>query len=88
MCMTAEELCDHVECVGFMNTVPECNVYLTNAFKWHALPKRQPLTTCEQSTLRSDQVLIAIAETHVYVLNELRAEWDIVTSAPLEENYR
>ena len=36
MCMTAEELADFVEPVDFMKNVPECNLYLMNAYRYHA----------------------------------------------------
>ncbi len=89
MCMSADELCDYVEKVEFMHTIAECNVYLLNAYKWHALPKRQhQMIVNEQSKLRNHEMLIAVGETNVYVLNELKQKWDVVSSAPLEENYR
>ena len=31
---------------------------------------------------------MAVGETNIYVLNELNKKWDIVSSAPLEDNYR
>ena len=31
---------------------------------------------------------MAVGETNIYVLNELKKKWDIVSSAPLEDNYR
>jgi len=87
MCMSAEELCDHVETVKFMRSIPECYSYLMSAYKWHALPRRQPLVDSEQSRLRNQEMLVAVGETNIYVLNELKKKWDIVSNAPLEDNY-
>ena len=36
MCMTAEELADYVEPVEFMKSIPECNAFLMNAYRYHA----------------------------------------------------
>jgi kelch-like protein 9/13 len=88
MCMSADELCDWVESVSFMHSIPECKAYLTEAYRWHALPKRQPLIDSEQARLRGQDVLIAVGETNIFALNEQKAQWDIVASAPLDENYR
>jgi len=88
MCMSADELCDWVETVPFMNTIPECKEYLTEAYRWHALSRRQPLIDSEQARLRGQDVLIAVGETNIFALNEQKAQWDIVASAPLDENYR
>ena len=59
-----------------------------SAYKWHALPRRQPLVDSEQSRLRNQDMLVAVGETNIYVLNELKKKWDIVSNAPLEDNYR
>lgn len=87
MNMSAEELADKVESVEFMNQIPECNLYLMNAYKWHALPKRQPLIKNEQTKLRNQEMLVAVGETNIFVLNELKQKWEIVSTAPLEDNY-
>jgi hypothetical protein len=88
MCMSAEELADYVEKVEFMKTLPECNAYLIDAYRYHALPKRQPLIVCERTKMRSEDVLVAVGEQSLYVLNEHKLKWDILCSAPLEDNYR
>ena len=88
MCMSAEELADHVEKVDFMRTIPECNALLVEAYRYHALPKRQPLVTCVQARMRNNDVLVAIGEESLFLLNEDHLSWDIVGTAPLEENYR
>ena len=88
MNMSAEELADKVERVDFMNQIPECNIYLMNAYKWHALPKRQPLIKSDQTKLRNQEMLVAVGETSIFVLNEIKQKWEVVTSAPLEDNYR
>ena len=88
MCMSAEELADYVEKVDFMRIIPECSAFLMDAYRWHALPKRQPLIKSEQTKLRNQEMLVAVGETNIYVLNELKQKWEIVCSAPLEENYR
>jgi hypothetical protein len=88
MCMTAEELADHVEKVDFMKSIPECNAYLIDAYRYHALPKRQPLVVCERTRMRNEDVLIAVGEQSLYVLNEYKQKWDVLCNAPLEDNYR
>jgi len=88
MNMSAEELADKVETVEFMNRIPECNSYLMNAYKWHALPKRQPLIRSEQTKLRNQEMLVAVGETNLFVLNEAKQKWEVVANAPLEDNYR
>lgn len=88
MCMKPEEICDHVEKVNFMHSIPECSKQLMDAYRWHALPNRQPLYDTEQTRLRTQQVLVAVGETNIYVLNEMKAKWETVSNAPLDENYR
>jgi hypothetical protein len=88
MCMTAEELADYVEKVNFMKSIPECNAYLIDAYRYHALPKRQPLIVCERTRMRSEDVLVAVGEQSLYVLNEHKLKWDVLCSAPFEDNYR
>ena len=87
MCMSAEELCDHVEQVDFMRTTAECSVLLVEAYKWHALPRRQPLMECEQAKLRSHQVLIAVSETNIYALNVRLDKWLLLCLAPEMVNH-
>lgn len=88
MCMSAEELADCVQPVDFMRNIPECNMYLMDAFRYYALPKRQPLITSEQCKLRTQEVLLAVGENSLYVLNEIKHKWETVCNAPFEENYR
>lgn len=87
MNMSAEELADKVEPIKFMQEIPECNLLLMNAYKWYALPKRQPLIQSEQTQLRNQEMLVAIGEHNIFVLNETKQKWEIVTNAPLEDNY-
>lgn len=88
MCMTAEELADYVETVDFMTSIPECNAQLMSAYKYHALPKRQPMNRAEETKFRNQEVLVAIGQTNAFVLNETKKTWEVLCSAPFEENYR
>lgn len=88
MCMSAEELTDHVEKVDFMRADPECFKLLIDAYKYHALTKRQPLITCEQNSLRNSETLVAVGEQNLYMLNQSKQKWEVLCSAPLEDNYR
>jgi kelch-like protein 31 len=88
MCMSPEELADHVECVEFMSSMSECSKLLLNAYKYYALPKRQPLVASEQTKLRNSEMLVAVGENHLFVLNEKKRKWEVACQAPLEDNYR
>lgn len=88
MCMSAEQLADHVETVSLMREDAECNMLLINAYKYHALPRRQPLTKSIQTKLRNQETLICVGETNLYALNEKKRKWESISDAPLEDNYR
>jgi kelch-like protein 31 len=88
MCMSPEELADHVEQVDFMSNMGECSKYLLNAYKYYALPKRQPLVSSEQTKLRNTEMLVAVGENNLFILNEKKRKWEVVCNAPLEDNYR
>ncbi len=53
-----------------------------------ALPKRQPIVKSQQTKLRNQESLVAVGETNIFVLNELKQKWEVVSQAPLDENYR
>ena len=56
--------------------------------KKKALPKRQPIIKSQQTKLRNQESLVAVGETNIFVLNELKQKWEVVSQAPLDENYR
>ena len=88
MTMSSYELADFVEPIDFMRTMPLCYQYLMDAYRYHALPLRQPLINNEQAKLRNKAALVAVGETNLFVLNEVKQKWETICSAPLEENYR
>jgi kelch-like protein 9/13 len=88
MCITPEELCDHVEKVAFMKSLPECYSLLASAYRYHALPKRQPLIQNEMTRMRNKDVLVSVGEQNLYILNESKQDWETICDAPLEDNYR
>ncbi len=87
MTMSSYELADHVESVDFMRSIPECYQYLIDAYRYHALPLRQPLINTDQVKLRNKSTLVAVGETQLYALNEIKQLWEPLCDAPLEENY-
>ena len=38
--------------------------------------------------MRNQESLVAVGETNIFVLNELKQKWEVVSQAPLDENYR
>ncbi len=87
MTMSPYELADNVETVDFMRTIPECYSYLIDAYRYHSLKNRQPLIDNEQTKFRNQNALIAVGETNIFVLNEIKQKWETICSAPLDENY-
>lgn len=88
MTMSSYELADYVERVDFMRTIPECYRYLVDAYRYHALPLRQPIIFNDQAKLRNKPTLVAVGENNLFVLNETKQKWETICTAPLEENYR
>lgn len=87
MIINPYDLVDHVETVDFMQQIPELQKYLTDAYRYHSVPLRQPLIYNEQTRLRTKTRLVAVGETNIFVLNENKNKWEIICNAPLEDNY-
>jgi kelch-like protein 31 len=88
MTMSSYELADLVESIDFMKAIPECYQYLVDAYRYHALPLRQPIIFNDQAKLRNKSTLVAVGENNLFVLNETKQKWETICQAPLEENYR
>jgi len=87
MTMSAYEIADFVEPVDFMRENAECYQMLIDAYRYHSLSKRQPLVCSDQSKLRIKKTLVAVGEANIFVLNETKQQWEVMCSAPLEDNY-
>lgn len=88
MCISASDLADYVEPIRFMREIPECNAFLMEAYKYHALPNRQHLISNEKTRSRNKETLLAIGESNMFYLNSIDQEWQSLCNSPLEENYR
>jgi hypothetical protein len=89
--MNVEDLIDCVETFEFMNTIPECSTCLMNAYRYFALPfNRQALVKIDDKRDRSHskEMLVAVGEQNLFVLNEKKNDWEAICPAPLTGNYR
>lgn len=87
MTISSYELSDYVEKYDFMHSIPECRKYVFDAYRYHAMPMRQPSINSEHAKLRTKATLVAVGETSLFALNEAKQKWEVVCNAPLEDNY-
>ena len=45
-------------------------------FYFFSLPKRQPLIKSEQTKFRTKDTLVAVGESNVFILNEIKQKWE------------
>jgi len=89
--LRVEDLIDCVETFEFMKTIPACSICLMNAYRYFALPfNRQAMVSIDdkKDRLHCKEMLVAVGEQNLFLLNEKKNEWEAVCSAPLIGNYR